>query len=76
MTPLMSLMHDTANTLDRLKTALNNLDKWKKEHAKVLNDVPNNTIVWVVAEYFRTGIKELQTQLDAYYIKQKEIENL
>lgn len=69
-------MHDTANSLDRLKNALRNLDKWKKENARALSDIPNNSVVWVMAEYFRTELKKIQEQLDAYYIKQKEIEKL
>lgn len=76
MSPLLSLMHDTAHTIEEFKHKLKLFDGWNKEYAAKMKEMglQADSKPFIIAEYFRSNIKKLTLELDTYYVEQKKIE--
>jgi len=62
----IQLQHDGHNELDRLREMLYRLDK-----EKVNKEGINSTVVYVAAEYLRSGIEKMRFILNEYYLNNK-----
>ncbi len=67
--PLLSLMHDTAHDLDRLRDVSSNISRILKETKEPNID---KTVFYVYVEYIKTARKDIMDKLDNYYIKIKK----
>jgi len=68
MEPLLTLMHDTANTIDRIRDNRDVISRWAKDNAKKCSDAGiSTTLLFVAVQYLKSYEKRLKDELDAYY---------
>jgi hypothetical protein len=73
--PLLGLMHDVNNVIDRIRDHNDLMVEWLKENGKLItkeNGFTKNSNPYVIVEYMKSHVKELRSIMDAYYNEQKQ----
>jgi len=69
---LITLIHDTNNSLSLLGARLRQLDAYNKENVAKMRDAGiNDTKSFIIAESFRAELKRIEGVIDIYYEKEK-----